>query len=96
MKAGIAERIKAAIGMQRLSKYTLTATDMHTTGELLEAISSMPSMLRLCSKDEQEKLLMSQKSTVGKWRSELAASNTDRHHYQGTTDEDLELPVVIW
>jgi hypothetical protein len=26
----------------------------------------------------------------------LAASNTDRHHYQGTTDEDLELPVVIW
>jgi hypothetical protein len=86
--------------MQRLSKHVPTATNTHTTTEeLLEAMSSVQSVLRLYSNDEQEKLLMSQKSTVGSRRSELAArilSRTVKRHYQGMISEDLVLSVVIW
>jgi hypothetical protein len=87
---------KAAIGMQwhsisdgdtimqQLSKHAPTVRGTHTTEELLEAMSSVQSVLRLYSNDKQEKLLMSQKSMIRSQRSESATkilSRNVKHHY---------------
>jgi hypothetical protein len=80
--------------MQRLNKHAPRVTE-----ELLEAMSSVQSVLRPYSNDEQEKLLMSQKSMIRSRRSESATKILSRNvkcHYQGMISEDSVLSVVIW
>jgi hypothetical protein len=85
--------------MQQLSKHAPTVTGTHTTEELLEAMSSVQSVTRLYSNDEQDKLLMSQKSMIRSRRSESATkilSRNVKRHYRGMISEDLVLSVMIW
>jgi hypothetical protein len=59
LKAGILERIDAAIARQRCSKYVSAATNQHTIAEeLLEAVSSVQSTPSLYSEKQLKKLAL--------------------------------------
>jgi hypothetical protein len=46
-----------AMARQKLAKHTPVAKDMHTTIELLEAVISVQSMLKLYNEDKRDKLV---------------------------------------